>query len=62
MTVIWFVIWLIADNIGDREPLQFDPVNWWAAALILTVALDLGGGHASDYGKRGRPTQPKEQT
>ena len=25
MTVIWFVIWLIANNIGDHEPLTFDP-------------------------------------
>ncbi len=47
MTLAWFVVWLIANNIGDREPLVFDPVNWWAGALILTVALDLGGHHAS---------------
>jgi hypothetical protein len=41
MTVIWFVIWLIANNVGDHEPLRFDPLNWWAATLILTIALDI---------------------
>lgn len=41
MTIIWFIVWLIADSIGDREPLRFDPVNWWAATLILSVALDI---------------------
>jgi hypothetical protein len=41
MTVLWFVIWLICDLIGDREPLRFDPVNWWAATLLLAIALDL---------------------
>lgn len=41
MTIIWFVVWLIADIIGDREPLRFDPLNWWAATLILSVALDI---------------------
>jgi hypothetical protein len=41
MTVIWFVIWLIANNIGDHEPLTFDPLNVWAATLILAIALDI---------------------
>jgi len=41
MTVVWFVIWLIANSIGDHEALVFDPVNVWAATLILTVALDI---------------------
>ena len=41
MTLVWFVVWLIADRVGDREPLLFDPVNWWAGSLILVVALDL---------------------
>jgi len=41
MTIVWFVVWLIADRIGDREVLTFDPVNLWAALLILAVALDL---------------------
>ena len=42
MTVFWFVIWLIANNVGGHEPLVIDPVNAWAATLILAVALDLG--------------------
>jgi hypothetical protein len=41
MTIVWFVVWLIANNIGDHEPLRFDPVNVWAATLILTIALDI---------------------
>jgi hypothetical protein len=41
MTLIWFVIWLIANNIGDHESLVFDPVNVWGATLILAVALDI---------------------
>ena len=46
MTLIWFVIWLIANTIGDSEPLTSDPVNVWAGTLILAVALDLGRQHA----------------
>jgi hypothetical protein len=46
MTFIWFVIWLIANNVGGHEPLSSDPVNTWLATLILAVALDLGGTHA----------------
>jgi hypothetical protein len=41
VTVLWFVIWLIANNVGGHEPLVIDPVNGWAATLILAVALDL---------------------
>ncbi len=41
MTLVWFVIWLIANNIGGHEPLRFDPVNAWAGTLILAAALDL---------------------
>jgi len=41
MTIAWFVVWLICDLVGDREPLHFAPVNWWAAILILAVALDI---------------------
>lgn len=51
MTFIWFIVWLIANNVGGREPLTFDPVNIWAGALILAVALDLGRQHAP-VGKR----------
>lgn len=45
MTLVWFVIWLIANVVGDNEPLLFDPVNWWAGTLILAVALDLSRQH-----------------
>jgi hypothetical protein len=46
MTLLWFVIWLIANNVGGREPLTLDPVNAWVATLILAIALDLGSSHA----------------
>lgn len=42
MTFVWFIIWFIADRIGDAEGLTFDPVNVWAGTLILAVALDIG--------------------
>ena len=54
MTGLWLLIWLIANPIGDREPLLVDPLNWWTATLILAVALDLGRQHAPDLGKRER--------
>ena len=41
MTIVWFVVWLVADLVGDSEPLRFDPPNWWAATLLLALALDL---------------------
>ena len=50
MTLVWFVVWLIWNVVGDRESLAFDPVNWWAGALILAVALDLGRQHAPQLG------------
>ena len=42
MTLIWFVVWLIADLIGDKEPLRFDPVNVWTGTFLLALALDVG--------------------
>jgi hypothetical protein len=45
LTFVWFVVWLVANLIGDREPLRFDPVNWWAGLLLLAVALDLSRQH-----------------
>jgi hypothetical protein len=45
MTLLWFVIWLIFDLIGDREPLRFDPVNWWAGFFLLAIAVDLNRPH-----------------
>ncbi|MGA6946869.1 MAG: hypothetical protein WBZ00_03860, partial [Solirubrobacterales bacterium] len=41
VTLIWFVIWLIANNVGGNEPLELDPVNAWTASLILAIALDI---------------------
>jgi hypothetical protein len=41
MTVVWFIVWLLADLIGERAPLRFDPMNVWAATLILAIALDV---------------------
>ena len=46
MTFVWFVVWLIANNVGGSEPLLLDPVNGWTGTLILAVALDLAGSHA----------------
>ena len=45
MTLVWFVIWLVANNWGDHELLIFDPVNCWAGTLILVAALDLSRQH-----------------
>ena len=45
MTLLWFVVWLVADRIGDREALTFYPVNGWAATLVLAAALDLNRPH-----------------
>jgi ABC-type Fe3+/spermidine/putrescine transport system ATPase subunit len=55
MTFIWFVIWLIANNVGGHEPLVADPVNAWAGTLILAVALDLSAAHAG----RAAPSRSK---
>ena len=50
MTFVWFVIWLIANNVGGHEPLLLDPVNAWTGTLILAVALDMGANHARGRG------------
>lgn len=42
MTLIWFIVWLIAGHAG----LHFDPVDWWTGTLLLAIALDLGRQHA----------------
>jgi len=52
VTFVWFVIWLIANNVGGHEPLILDPVNAWVGTLILAVALDLASTHAG-IGRRG---------
>lgn len=41
MTILWFIIWLIANNTGTTEPLTLDPVNGWTGTLILAIALDI---------------------
>lgn len=46
MTLLWVVVWFIANNVGASEPLTFDPVNGWAGTLLLAIALDLAGAHA----------------
>lgn len=50
MTLVWFVIWLIANNVGAHEPLAASPLNAWTATLILGVALDLNRP-SIDFGK-----------
>ncbi len=46
MTLIWLIVWFIANQIGGHEPLLLDPVNGWTATLILAIALDLGASTA----------------
>ena len=48
MTLVWFIVWLVATLVGDEEALAFDPVNFWAGALLLCVALDLARQHAPE--------------
>ena len=55
MTFVWFVIWLIANNVGGDEPLLLDPVNAWTATLILAIALDLSAAHAIRARESARP-------
>ncbi len=52
MTFIWFVVWLISNNVGGHEPLLFNPVNAWTGTLILAIALDLVSAHARGGVKR----------
>jgi hypothetical protein len=52
VTLVWFIVWLIANSIGDNEPLVFDPVNFWAGSLIFAAALDLSRQHVPETVKR----------
>lgn len=52
MTIIWFIVWFIANIVGADEPLRLDPVNVWTGTLILAIALDLGGSHAGTVSSR----------
>lgn len=45
MTLIWFVIWVIANSLGDHAPLLWNPVTIWAGTLLLAVAVDLSRQH-----------------
>lgn len=45
MTLIWFIVWVVADHVGGRAPLRFDPANTWAWTLAGAVALDLARAH-----------------
>jgi hypothetical protein len=47
MTIVWFIVWLIANNVGGHEPLLFDPVNAWTGTLLAAIALDLSAAHAT---------------
>ena len=57
MTILWFIVWLIADLTGGNEPLTGDPVNVWTGTLILAVALDLGSLHAPRPSRQ-KPREP----
>ena len=37
MTLLWLLVWFLAGH----EALLLDPVNGWAATLILAVGVDL---------------------
>ena len=41
MTIAWFVVWFICNQIGGHEPLALDPVNGWTGTLVLAIALDI---------------------
>jgi hypothetical protein len=57
MTLVWFVVWAVANAIGDAEHLTFAPVNVWSGALLLAVALDLGRQHAPEGPRSRRSTR-----
>jgi len=44
--VIWFIVWLIANNVEGHEPLILHPVNAWTENLILAIRLGPGAAHA----------------
>jgi len=51
VSIVWFVVWLVADLAGDRAPLRLDPANWWVATLLLAIALDLNRPPMTGRGK-----------
>lgn len=52
MTLVWLVVWFVADHMGGRAPLVLQPANWWAITLLLAIALDLSASHAGSRRKR----------
>ena len=54
MTILWFIVWLIANNIGGHAPLLLNPVNAWTATLILAIALDLSATRVRAATKKNR--------
>jgi len=53
MTMIWLVVWFVADHVGDRAALAVDPANWWTTSLLAAIAVDLSGRHATTIVRRG---------
>ena len=51
MSSIWFVVWLVANLVGGREPVHIDPINVWTRTLVVAAALDLARQHAPGAGK-----------
>jgi hypothetical protein len=58
MTLIWFVIWFVADHLGDAASLDASPANIWTTTLLLAVALDLARQHGSSMARK----RPSERT
>lgn len=54
MTILWFIVWVIANDLGGHEPLLFNPVNGWTASLILAIGLDLSATRVRAATKRNR--------
>jgi hypothetical protein len=52
MTFVWFIVWLVANNVGGHDPLVLDPVNAWVGTLILAVALAVN--RPATFGRSGR--------
>ncbi len=61
MTIVWFIVWLIANNVGGHEPLLFNPVNAWTATLILAIGLDLGATLTLAGRRRAARQRPRER-
>jgi hypothetical protein len=60
VTLLWLIVWFIADQVGGREPLLFNPDQRLDGNPILAIALDLGGSHARGGAKRERPRRRAE--